>query len=112
MNTKEPSLPRLWQSLKRPALPTIYSKFKVNAVNNESKGATCILHYYNLEKLSSHTLENVQSFKIFNTFLTVRCFSPKEILLGCLFFVYFLVSQIEVGFELYVLRKNIQLTCM
>ena len=87
MNTKEPSLPPLWQSLKRGALSKLpYRKFNLNTVNNnESKGATCILHYYHLENLSSPILENMHSFSIFNTFLSVHCFSPKEILLSCLF---------------------------
>ena len=71
------------------------------------KEATCILYYYHFEKLSSHILENMQSFKIFNTFLYFHCFSPKEILLSCLLF-YFLVLQIEVGFELHMLRENMQ----
>ena len=46
VNTKEPSLPPLWQSLKRGALSKLlYRKFNLSTVNNESKGATCILHY-------------------------------------------------------------------
>ena len=69
------------------------------------------MHYQHLEKLSSHILENIQSFKIFNTFLSVHCFLSKEIL-GVVFFFHFLVSQIEVSFELHILRENIKLTCM
>ena len=70
------------------------------------------MHYQHLEKLSSHILENMQSFKIFNTVLSVHCFLPKEILGVVFFFIYFLVSQIEVGFELHMVRENIQLTGM
>lgn len=89
MNTKELSMPPLWQSLKRGALSKLlYSKFNLNTVNNDSKGAACILHYQHMS--SSHILENMQSFKIFNTFLSVYCFSPKEILgVVYLFFFYF-----------------------
>ena len=96
VNTKEPSLPPLWQSLKRGALSKLlYGKLNLNTVNNESKGATRILHYYHLEKLSSPILENMHSFNIFNTFLSVHCFSPKEILLSCLFIFYFLVHRLK-----------------
>ena len=46
VNTKEPSLPPFWQSLKRGALSKLlFRKFNLNTFNNESKGATCILHY-------------------------------------------------------------------
>ena len=41
VNTKELSMPPLWQSLKRGALSKLlYRKFNLNAVNNDSKGAT------------------------------------------------------------------------
>ena len=49
-----------------------------------------------------------QIFK--DTFLSVYCFSPKEILLSCLFIYlfifYFLVSLIKVHFDLHVKEKH------
>ena len=101
-------MPPLWQSLKRGALSKLlYRKFNLNTVNNDSKGATYILHYQHFEKLSSHILENMQSFTHFCLFIV--SFQKRYLEL---FFFTFLVSQIEVGFEFHMLRENIQLTCM